>query len=227
MKTNYVITQNVKNLMSAFGHIHTQNKKANRMMMVLGDPGLGKTEAAMRYQINNPGVVYIRAKALISPRWMLEDLVRELGEQPMYRASALFGQAKEQLDKNPRLIIIDEADYLLHDPRAMETLRDLHDTTAAAFCIIGMELLDKKVARYRHLFDRFAEVVKFKELTLNDVKNVAAQNCEVKISDDAAAFIHKNTPRFRQVMNWLYKAENLAQANSLKEITAAHLEGRK
>ncbi len=227
MKTNYVTTSNVKALVSALTRIHTCDRKSNRMALVFGDPGLGKTEAAVQFQAHNSHVVYIRAKALISPRWFLEDLVKELGEQPLYRASALFGQAKEQLEKNPRLVIVDEADYLLHDPRAMETLRDLHDTTPCSVCIIGMALMDRKLARFRHLFDRFAEVVKFGDLTLNDIKIVAAQNCDVRVTDDAAAFIHRNTPRFRQVIAWLHKAEHLARANSLKEITSAHLEGRK
>jgi chromosomal replication initiation ATPase DnaA len=227
MKTNYVPTANVKALTAALNRIHTMDRKGNRMALVFGDPGLGKTEAAVQFQANNSASIYLRAKALISPRWFLEDLVKELGEQPLYRASALFGQAKEQLDKNPRLVIVDEADYLLHDPRAMETLRDLHDLTPASICIIGMALMDRKLARFRHLFDRFAEVIKFSDLTLNDVKTIAAQNCEVRISDDAAAFIHRNTPRFRQVIAWLHKAEHLARTNSLKEITAAHLEGRK
>ncbi len=227
MNHNYVQTANVKSLVTSLNRLHSLDRKANRMALVYGEHGLGKSEGVVQFQSNNSAAIYLRAKALTSPRWFLEDLVKELGEQPLYRSSALFTQAKEQLERYPRIVIVDEADYLLHDTRAMETLRDLHDTTPCSICIVGMEGIKNKLARFRHLFDRFAEVVEFTHLTLNDIKNVSVQNCEVKMSDDACAFIHRNTPRFRQLNNWMRKAEHLARTNNLKEITAAHLEGRR
>jgi len=225
MKNNFVTTQNVRNLSGALSRVHNLNRKTNRMALVYGEPGLGKTEAVVQYIAANPHAIFIRAKALVSPRWFLSDIVRELGEEPMYRANALFDQAVAQLDQNPRLLIVDESDYLLRDNRCIETLRDLHDTTPCSVCIVGMSLLDRKLAQYRHLFDRFAEIVKFQELTLADIRSVAAANCEVKLSDSACVLLHKTSARFRQVMKNMQRAEQLAKTNNLKEVSADMLQG--
>jgi DNA transposition AAA+ family ATPase len=227
MNTNFVVTENVKTFTSALNRIAARSSSSNRLMLLEGEYGLGKSEAGRQFAINSPKAIYLRAKALTTPRWILEDLVKELGEQPLYHASKLFGQARMQLESNPRTVIVDEADYLLHDMRCIETLRDLHDTTGAAFVIIGMGLLSNKIARHRHFCDRLAQVVKFHDLPLGDVRQVIASNCGVKLTDDAVKFIHRTSGgRFRQVKEWMEKAEQLAAVNSLKEISAANLEGR-
>lgn len=227
MKTNFIKTANVKALATALNRVHTLNPKSNRMALVFGEHGLGKTEAIINYQANTKDVVMLRVKALVSPRWLLTDLVTELGEQPLYRTAALFNQAREQLTQHPRLVIVDEADYLLRDSRCIETLRDLHDTTLSSICIVGMGLIDKKLNQYKHLVDRFAEKVKLTPLPLADIKTIAAENCSVRISDDAAEYLHRTDPRWRWIVQTLEHAERIAQVNGLKEITAAHLMSRK
>jgi DNA transposition AAA+ family ATPase len=227
MKTQMVPTANIRTFWSGLDRIQTRQKKTNRIMLAFGAPGLGKTEAAAWYNINNGQSIFLRINSLVSPRSFLEDLVTELGEQPLYRAADLFKQAKALLEINPRLLLVDEADYLLKDSRCIETLRDLHDTTACSICIIGMEAMDRKLARFKHLVDRFAEVVRFSELTLADVKHICAQMADVRISDEAAVYIHKTAPRFRQVIANINKAESLAKINNLKEISSSHLEARR
>ncbi|MCS7285015.1 MAG: AAA family ATPase, partial [Hydrogenobacter thermophilus] len=139
--------------------------------------------------------------------------------------SELFRQAQDQLLENPRTVFVDEADYLTHDVRVLETLRDLHDVTGTPIVFIGMDHADKKLARYKHLFDRFSEIVRFNPLTEQDIRMIADQLCEVKLNDDAVQFIASQANRFRRVIVWLYKAEALARANSLKEVLAKHLNG--
>ena len=48
----------------------------------------------------------------MSVKWFLEELVEELGETPMRLTSDLFKQALNQLIIHPRVIIVDEIDYL-------------------------------------------------------------------------------------------------------------------
>jgi hypothetical protein len=54
-------------------------------------------------------------KEVMSGRWLLEEIVAELGESPAYRTSDLFRQCVEQLLSRPRTLIIDEVDYLAYD----------------------------------------------------------------------------------------------------------------
>jgi hypothetical protein len=58
----------------------------------------------------------------MSSRWLLEEISEELGEMPYYKYSDLFKQITAQLIREPRVIIVDEIDYLASDTRAIETL---------------------------------------------------------------------------------------------------------
>lgn len=194
------------------------------MALVYGDPGLGKTKT-MLWLAPQIGAVYVRAIKLMSGRWLLETIASELGLAPQYRTPDLWRQCVEEQLNRPRTIIIDECDYLSYDARVLETLRDLHDVTGAPMVFIGMDAADRKLKRFRHLYDRFVEVVRFHALTRDDLSVIATQLCEVKLTDDGIDFIHNDTARFRQVVKWLYKAEAIARANNLKEVTAADLNG--
>jgi len=219
-------TSNVNNFVTAMNRLQNRPMELPGMALVFGEPGLGKTRTCLWWQAANDGV-FIRTKKLMTGRWLLEEIVAELGEAPGARTSTLFRQAVDQLLERPRALFVDEADYLAHDARVIETLRDIHDTTGTPVIFIGMDMADKKLARFKHLYDRFSEIVKFTALTLPDVKAIAEQLCEVKLADDACAHIHTIANRFRRVVVQLYKCEALAKANGFKEITAAQLQGVK
>lgn len=224
MKLFFVKTQNVERFISAMTRLHNRQEGIPGMALIFGEPGLGKTKTALWWIAQNEGV-FIRTKKLMTGRWLLEEIVAELGEAPMRRTSSLYRQAIEQLFEKPRTIFVDEADYLAHDVRVLETLRDIHDTTGTPIVLIGMDQADKKLARYKYLFDRFSEIVKFNPLTERDIRMIADQLCEVRLSDCAVKYIASQANRFRRVIVWLYKAEALARTNSLKEVIAKYLNG--
>jgi DNA transposition AAA+ family ATPase len=196
------------------------------MALIFGEPGLGKTKTALWWALQNNGV-FVRTKKLMSGRWLLEEIVAELGESPAYRTSDLFRQCVEQLLARPRTLFIDEVDYLAYDARVLETLRDIHDVAGTPMVFIGMDKADKKLNRYRHLYDRFMEVVRFQPLTRDDVAAVAEQLCEVRLTGDAIDLIYADAGRFRQVIKWFYRAEAIDRANNAPEISGADLDGRK
>ncbi len=226
MKKVFAKTSNVNAFVSAMTRLLKREDGIPGMSLLFGEPGLGKTRTTLWWCAQNDGV-FIRTKKLMTGRWLLEEIVAELGEAPMRRTSDLFRQAVDQLFERPRTLFIDEADYLAHDARVIETLRDLHDTTGTPLVLIGMDQADKKLMRFKHLYDRFSEIVRFHPLTDADVKSVAEQMAEVKLSEDAVSYIHNQANRFRRVVVWLYKAEAIAKANSLKEVTMQHLQGVK
>lgn len=224
MKKVFARTTNVEKFMLAMTRLQNRQDGIPGMALVYGEPGLGKTKTALWWIAQNDGI-FIRTKKLMTGRWLLEEIVAELGEAPMRRISDLFRQAQDQLLEHPRTIFVDEADYLSHDARVLETLRDLHDITGAPVVLIGMDQADKKLARYKHLYDRFSEIVHFKPLGEQDIRMIADQLCEVRLSNDAVSYIAGQTNRFRRIIVFLYRAEAIAKANSLKEITAQHLNG--
>ncbi len=226
MKKVFARTSNVIAFTSAMARLQKREPSIPGMSLVYGEPGLGKTRTALWWAVQNDGV-FVRTKKLMTGRWLLEEIVAELGEAPSARVPVLFRQVIDQLLSKPRTLIIDEVDYLAYDARVLETLRDIHDVAETPIVFIGMNEADKKLMRYKHLYDRFSEVVPFRPLSEADITSAAEQLCEVKLAKDAIAHIHQTANRFRQVVVWFYKAEAVARTNNLKEVCLMDLNGRR
>lgn len=217
MKQVFVKTQNVKNFIAVMDKLQNRPHGLPGMALVYGEPGLGKTQTAVWWAVHN-NAVFIRSTNLMSGRWLLEELVEELGEVPYYRSADLFKQVIRQLSEEPRPIIVDEIDYLISDSKAIETLRDIYDKTNNPIIMMGMGLADKKLMRYRHLYDRFSEILKFDAFTQDDVSSIITHMAEVEITDKAKKLIYSETNRFRQIVRLISKAEQIAQSNGLIKV---------
>ena len=225
VKKIFAKTKNVKNFISLMNNLQNRPAGVPGMALVYGEPGLGKTNTILWWATKNDSVL-ISAKNSMTSRWFLEELVYELGETPMYKTSDLFNQAVRQLIENPRIIIVDEIDYLAGNKQSIESLRDIHDRTGIPVIMVGMGMADKKLIRYKHLFDRISEILKFTSFDLDDVKMIIDQLSEVKITDEAVEFIHQKANRFRQIVKLISKAEQIAEANNLNEIGITELGGK-
>ncbi len=224
MRKVFARTKNVESFVSAMTRITNRQEGIPGMALVYGEPGLGKTRTALWWVVQSDGgAIFVRTKKLMTGRWLLEEIVAELGEAPETMVSALFRQCVRLLLEKPRVVVVDEVDYLAYDARVIETLRDIYDVTDCPIIFIGMGEADKKLMRFKHLWDRFGEVLKFSELTVEDVRNLVDQLCEIEMTDGACRLIHQRANRFRRIMYWLYKSESIARTNSLKEITEEHL----
>lgn len=222
MRKIFARTQNVKNFITLMNNLQGRADGVPGMALVYGEPGLGKTQAVLWWAAQN-NAVFIRSTNLMSGRWLLEEIVEELGEVPYYRSSELFKQCTRQLKEDPRVIIVDEIDYLAADSHAIETLRDIHDKANVPIVLIGMGQAEKKLMRYRHLYDRLSEILRFEPFTKKDVKDIIEQLCEIQTTDCAIDYIYNQTNRFRQIVKLINKAENIAKANDLKAIDEATL----
>lgn len=217
MRKIFARTQNVKNFITLMNNLQSRAEGVPGMALVYGEPGLGKTQAVLWWAAQN-NAIFIRSTNLMSGRWLLEEIVEELGEVPYYRSSELFKQCIRQLKEEPRVIIVDEIDYLVSDSKAIETLRDIHDKTGAPIILVGMGQADKKLMRYRHLYDRLSEKLKFEPFTQKDIGEIIEQLCEVKMTECAINYIYSKTNRFRQIVKLINKAENIVKANDLKAL---------
>ncbi len=214
MKKIFVKTQNVKNFINLVNNLKTRAEGVPGMALVYGEPGLGKTQTILWWAMQNNSV-FIRSANNMSAKWLLEELVESLGEMPYYRYSHLFRQVINQLTLDPRVIIIDEVDYLATDAKIIETLRDIHDRTNIPIILVGMGQADKKLIRYKHLYDRLSEILRFEPFSQWDIKTIVSQLCEVEVTDCAIRHIYSQTTRFRQIVKLINKAEQLAYANNL------------
>ena len=217
MKKVFVKTKNVKQMVSMLNRLRDREEGIPGMGLIYGEPGLGKTYAITWWAAQNDAIL-IRSANLMSARWLLEEIVEELGEIPYNKFSDIFNQVVAQLIKTPKTIIVDETDYLTIDSRAVETLRDIHDKTNVPIVLVGMGTANKRLQRHKHLYDRLLEIIKFEPFGKQDIATIIDQLSEVRFTDCAKKFIYTRTNRFRQIVKTISKAEQLAKANGIKEI---------
>ncbi len=222
MRTTFATTKNVTRFLAGMAAIEEPVKGRVGMGLVFGEPGTGKTEMCQRYAADN-NYPYVRATDIMSRRSLLSRIVAELGEAPAFRSDDLFNQAVDILLDRPQTLIVDEIDYLCRGGM-VEVLRDLNDITNCAVVLVGMHMVDKKLKRFRHLWDRFSAVIRFATFDLEDISSLAEQICEVPITPEGIRFIHeRGFGKFRRTMVWFARAERLARSNGLDTVDVEHL----
>ncbi len=217
MRKIFVKTQNVKNFIALINSLQNKPDGISKMALVYGEPGLGKSRTALWLAAQNDAI-YIRSTNLMTGRWFLEELVDELGEIPRYWTSDLFKQCVNKLLERPQMIIIDEIDYLASDQKTIETIRDIHDKTNVPIIFVGMTLAQKKLQRYKHLYDRLSDIVQFKSFSVIDVQEIISQLCEVEVTEPAVSIIHNQANRFRQIVRIINRLEAVAKTNNIELI---------
>ena len=223
MNKMFVKTQNVKNLIGLVENLINKPKNIPKMGLVYGEPGLGKSQTALWLACKYDGI-YLRASNLMTGRWLLEEMVKELDEIPRFLTSDNFNIVVKKLKQNPQIIFIDEIDYLMNNYKTIETLRDIHDETGCPIIFIGMGLAHRKLERYKHLYDRFSEILKFETFGVDDLSQIIGKLSDITFTPDAIEYIHSKYNRFRQIVQLINQMEIFAKDNILAEITKEIME---
>ena len=218
MRKIFVKTNNVRNFIGVVENLQNKPKNIPKMGLVYGEPGLGKSQTALWLACKYDGI-YIRASNLMTSRWLVEEIVREMDELPRYLTSDNFNVVISKLIHKPKIIFVDEIDYLMNNYKSVETLRDIHDKTDCPIVFVGMGLAHRKLERYKHLYDRFSEIVKFETFGVGDLSQIFSQLSEIPFTPDSIEYIHKKYNRFRQIVQLINQMEIFAKDNDLTEIT--------
>ena len=218
MRKIFVKTNNVRNFIGLVENLQNKPKNIPKMGLVYGEPGLGKSQTALWLACKYDGI-YIRASNLMTSRWLIEEIVREMDELPRYLTSDNFNVVISKLSQKPKIIFVDEIDYLMNNYKSVETLRDIHDKTDCPIVFVGMGLAHRKLERYKHLYDRFSEIVKFETFGVNDLSQIFSQLSEIPFTPESIEYIHKKYNRFRQIVQLINQMEIFAKDNNLTEIT--------
>lgn len=190
MNKTFVRTNNVKNFIGLVENLVNKPKNIPKMGLVYGEPGLGKTQTALWLVCKYDGI-YLRASNLMTGRWLLDWLIKEIDELPRYLTSDNFNLVVKKLKTNPKVIFIDEIDYLMNNFKTVEILRDLHDETDCPIIMIEMDLAHRKLERYKHLYDRFSEILKFETFGVSDISQIVNELSQVLVCTDAIEYIHQ------------------------------------
>lgn len=217
MKPKFVLTKNVKGFIDLIHNLKNKPDNISKIGLVYGNAGLGKTKTAIYLSIQFD-TIYIRATNKMTTKWLLEEIAKELDEIPRFYTADIFRQCVNALKTNPRIIVVDEIDYLLADFRTIETLRDLHDETGVPIILVGMQLSKHKLKKHNHLFDRISEIYNFKEFEYLDIKQIAEEISEVDITKEVVQVIHNKAKSFRKIVEMIDMFEKVGQANALTQI---------
>lgn len=188
------------------------------MGLVYGEPGLGKTQAIKWWAFKNDAIL-IRCNQMMSARWLLKEILDYMSEIKPYSISDSFDEVIRNLILTPRVLIVDEVDYLTMDKnKSIEILRDIHDKTNVPVVLVGMTNAHSRLKKFSHLYDRLSEIVKFERFSKSDIKTIVKELSEIEFTDCAIKYIYSNLNRFRQIVKVINKAETIAKANGLSSI---------
>lgn len=217
MKKVFVKTNNVKRFITMMNNLQNRPEGVPAMGLVYGEPGLGKTKTINWWAFKNDAIL-VRCTQLMTAKWLLNEILDYMTEIKPYYTSDCFNAVVRNLILNPKVLIVDEIDYLTIDSNAIETLRDIHDKTNVPVILVGMTSANSRLKKFSHLYDRISEIVKFEKFSKADIKTIVSELSEIEVTDCAIKYIYLNLNRFRQIVKTINKAEILAKANGLNSI---------
>ncbi len=221
MKNKTVQISNLRALIRAHQHILNRPAGQPGIAVVHGAAGFGKTTAVL-WLANEVNGLNLEASPLWTPRWMLSDIIRELGAQPPYLTQMRYEFIVHRLREEPRPIFIDEADRIARSEVLVETLRTIHDRTAAPIILVGMDQFKRRAAMRPQLARRIVKEVEFKPATLEDARLLARELCEIEMHDDLVAELHRRSHGSVGLLrNMLADAESAAKRNGTKIVRLA------
>lgn len=223
MKKNFIKTKNVKKFTALMNELQKLPGNIPKLALVYGSHGLGKSQTIQWWADKNDSV-YVRAAQGMTSRWLLSEIAEELGEEPFWHTQETFMLIENHLRQNPKVIIVDEVDYLI-EKSTVETLRDLHDKTGCPIVLVGMSSADKKLARYPHLVDRIYKSFRFEPFDSDDIKEILTELTEISFTDEAVEYLATRTNQFRQLVKLINRIEKLAKTNQIQTLDEYTLKG--
>lgn len=162
-------------------------------------PGYGKSFAAA-FAATNPelNAIYICVEETWTRKFLLSQIVRELGGVPRGTVADIGMEAKERLAINGRPLLIDEADDVLSKGYT-KTIKDLADGSQVPVILIGMEELIENIKKWPLVEKRTLHFAPALPANLRDARLLAEIYCEgVSVADDLLEHIlTKNTGNAR------------------------------
>lgn len=224
MNKTFIRTKNVKQFVALMDELQKLPPNIPKLALVYGEHGLGKSQAIIWWTTRNDAI-YVRANNEITQNGLLQAIAEELGERPLYLMQENFKLILKHLKRDPKIIIVDEADYLFGSKNAIEILRDIQDLTGCPVVLSGMGAMDKKIARFKHFEDRLFKKLKFEQFNSSDIKEIIDELTELNFTEDAIAYLATRTNQFRQLVKLINRIEKLSETNKFDEIDEYTLKG--
>ena len=221
MKHEVVPTSNVIKAVTMMEDLRSASAGEEKMGLIHGDPGLGKTTAVTHLTQRTNGV-FLRARVSWTVRSMLQSIQRELGQEPGHFSDPMVEEVVQSLALDPRPLIIDEADYLLRQIDMLDALRDIYDTAQVPVVLVMMKEAPRKIrskSRLSRFKRRITQWVEFEPISLEDVERTAETMAEVEVQGGLLERIHEDTAgNMGKVVIALARVEEFAKTNDLTKV---------
>jgi DNA transposition AAA+ family ATPase len=218
MRNEFIETANV----NKFGAICAELEDPASLVgpslaMATGPAGRGKSEAAKRYATQTEAV-YIPPFNKVTHAMLLREIAFELAKVRPVRSEACLEIIGDEMRKERRLVIIDEAD-LLPMP-ILEMLRNLNERCSFPIMLLGEDELKGKIESRRRLSSRIRRRLEFGPVTQQDIAYFFKRALDLKITPDLASPIHQRSRGdWRPVLTAAIGIERAMKASNLTEIT--------
>lgn len=226
MRRTFVRTSNYERFAAGVAAVENRGAAEAGMMLVYGLPGLGKSEMLTSWAVDT-SAVFLRANVDWTPRYFLVELAKALAVDPRGTSEQLFNRMLAVIATQQIPLVIDEAEATLKNHAAvLEKIRDFSDRTETMVILVGMESIQRNIAKHQQISSRIAQVVEITPASLEDVALACHQLAEVEIAPDLVAEIHRQSNgRMRQVMNAIATVERVGKMNGLELVDVAAVEG--
>lgn len=198
-KSKIAPIQSLMTTQAAFEDIYN-SEIPERMMLIHGEPGRGKTTAACTIFSQYNGVL-LTAKPGWRQRALLENLLLELGSGVGHTTNArLLDAAIKALGDRGRPLFIDEVDFLFEDKKCLETLRSIHDCAFVPVVLIGMSSvsgyqgINTKIKKHPQISDRIVQWIEFTPIDVADLNAmIATITPGLELTDEVKEALLKET----------------------------------
>jgi len=221
VKPVFVKTSNYERFQDGLTVVEGRGAMEASMMLVMGHPGYGKSETVERWSIQT-GAVHLRAQE----GWTRLAFISALAEELKLDASGFFKDIKPRVigylgRHQNTTIVVDEVDHCMENSASvLEVIRDITDLTEIIVVLVGMEKTQSKISKYPQIMRRISNVVTFQPATLDDVRLICQQKCEVGVADDLVREIHQQSRGLiSEIVNSIKIIERHASLNGLDNVS--------
>jgi len=216
MKATFIETENVKRFDAICAELESEESLVGpSLAMVTSPAGRGKTEACRHYAAQSRAV-YLAPMNVRSPLMLLREITFELNTSRPGRIELCLQVIAEEMGRERRLVIIDEAD-LLPMP-VLEMIRNLNDRYASPILLIGEDDLKGRLASRRRLASRIRRRMQFEPIQTSDVALFFRKSLETALSPKAVSVIRRYSQGdWRPVVTLAADIERAMMASGLKQ----------
>jgi len=241
VKKGFVQNGNYARFLQAVNATEQRGSMESGLILVSGEPGLGKSKAVDRWAADNHAL-YFRAVENMGHDFFLRSLCAVAGINLLPHQDEHGNKVRAPRNKNEtqkRLtehvirkqcpIVIDEAQKLMgHDARLLEVMRDISDSAEIIVVLVaGVANFGSQIKAYPQISRRIFMEVPFEHWKLQDVKLVCKQLLEITAEDALLERITiESKGLMRLVMNGLSTLERIAKANGVQHACMADFEGQ-